>query len=556
MVNKPIKLQGNFNLYSGDIITINNSNPLLVEVENEENQTIKLRNIKDDKYLKKSFFSKINKSLDFSADFKDALVFTVKKNKDDEISLQRKDKYLELDDKEFRLSSEEKWLTVDKQKDIENVVNYSEEIIEVNLCEEKIEKIVDDEKSLIVRDFHDNKSGNSSKHTFKFTESKQKEHSFTWSNDFTLGVSVNFKLTCSSVAGIDISGQFQAKSGTSNTVKETVTETTEKSLEVICPPWKKMQVVSEIKKTKLTIPYIANIKRKIGGTTYKYLIDGEYSCEESLCGNSSNEEIVARNILLVGCTGSGKSTLAKVLSGDDRFEEGSGSVSKTKFFKKSDEFKWKENDYYVIDNIGFGDTKLSEREELIRIGKAINAAYQGLSHVLFVFGGRFSDKEKEGFQKLAALKITNSYITLVRSKFVNFGNKEACEKDREALAEESPEISQLLNNCRGILHIDNGKDRSRNKSQKKVLDYLNNNCGDNPFKPKEWEDISVLIEDYLKDKKKLENEKSQVSTDQKEAIEQQIDILKENTAAQVKEKIQGEEINEVFQLAQIVHKEK
>src|ERR1700722_17155845 len=108
MVNKPIKLQGNFNLYSGDIITINNSNPLLVEVENEENQTIKLRNIKDDKYLKKSFFSKINKSLDFSADFKDALVFTVKKNKDDEISLQRKDKYLELDDKEFRLSSEEK----------------------------------------------------------------------------------------------------------------------------------------------------------------------------------------------------------------------------------------------------------------------------------------------------------------------------------------------------------------------------------------------------------------------------------------------------------------
>jgi hypothetical protein len=47
-----------------------------------------------------------------------------------------------------------------------------------------------------------------------------------------------------------------------------------------------------------------------------------------------------------------------------------------------------------------------------------------------------------------------------------------------------------------------------------------------------------------------------VSTDQKEAIEQQIDILKENTAAQVKEKIQGEEINEVFQLAQIVHKEK
>jgi ABC-type uncharacterized transport system ATPase subunit len=70
-----------------------------------------------------------------------------------------------------------------------------------------------------------------------------------------------------------------------------------------------------------------------------YSIKGEYfsdSYSESRC---LAEEIPIRNILLVGCTGSGKSTLAKILSGDNRFEEGSGSVSKTKFFKKSEEFK-------------------------------------------------------------------------------------------------------------------------------------------------------------------------------------------------------------------------
>jgi len=139
----------------------------------------------------------------------------------------------------------------------------------------------------------------------------------------------------------------------------------------------------------------------------------------------------------------------------------------------------------VIDNIGFGDNKVSERDVLIRIGQAINSAYQGLSHVLFVFDGRFSDKEKEGFRKLAALKITNSYITLVRSKFDNFYNEDECEEDRIVLEKESPEISQLLNNCRGLLHIDNGDKDSRDDSREKVLDYLNNNCEDNPFKPKE-----------------------------------------------------------------------
>jgi len=208
----------------------------------------------------------------------------------------------------------------------------------------------------------------------------------------------------------------------------------------------------------------------------------------------------------------------------------------------------------VIDNIGFGDIKVSERDVLIRIGEAINSARQGLGQVLFVFDGRFSDKEKEGFRKLAALKITNSYITLVRSKFDNFGNEEECERDRELLEKESPEINQMVNNCRGLLHVDNGDEDSRGDSRKKTLDYLDNNCEDNPFKPKEWEDISSLIEDYFKEKEKLEDEKSQANVDQKEAIEQQIDNLKTNTAEQVKEKVKEGEINEFIQVIQVVKK--
>ncbi|KLL04519.1 MAG: hypothetical protein MRERV_20c051 [Mycoplasmataceae bacterium RV_VA103A] len=487
-----------------------------------------------------------------STSFEDALIFTIKQNSNGETSLQTNDnKYLKLDSKNFNLSSKERLLTINKQQNIENIADF-EEIVEITkLHKEKAEKI-NEEEFLIACKTYDNKTDKSLEYTFGFTESIQKEHNFTLSTDFTLGASA--KLSCSSIVGAEIGGQIEKKTITSNSITETENKTVEESFKVDCSPWKKTRVKLLTKKVKLLTPYTATIKRTIGERTYEYLIDGKYFSDNYSESHYLTEEITVKNILLVGCTGSGKSTLAKVLSGDNKFEAGDGSVSKTKFFKKSDEFKWKENGYCVIDNIGFGDTKLSEREELIRIGKAINAAYQGLSHVLFVFGGRFSDKEKEGFRKLAALRITNYYITLVRSKFDNFYNEDECKEDEELLRKESPEISQLFDNCRGILHIDNGDEDSRDESREKVLDYLHNNCENDPFKPEEWKDITSLIEDYFREKTKLENEKDQANDVQKQVIEQKIDILKNDTAAQVKEKIQGEEISGVFQLAQIVQK--
>jgi hypothetical protein len=111
MANELIKLENNLYLYSGDIITINNSSPLLIEIITD--QTVKLRNVKDDNYLSKNskilkkFLGKSN-LLKFSTNFDNALIFTVKKNDNSKISLQENDKYLELDNKNFHLSSEEK----------------------------------------------------------------------------------------------------------------------------------------------------------------------------------------------------------------------------------------------------------------------------------------------------------------------------------------------------------------------------------------------------------------------------------------------------------------
>src|SRR4051812_23899642 len=111
MKSEPIKLQDNLHLYSGDVITINNSSPLLIEITAD--QTIKLRDIEDDKYLnednKLSIKKLLSKSkLKFSTNFESALVFTIKKDNSGKIGLQAGDKYLKSDSKNFSLSSKER----------------------------------------------------------------------------------------------------------------------------------------------------------------------------------------------------------------------------------------------------------------------------------------------------------------------------------------------------------------------------------------------------------------------------------------------------------------
>ena len=548
MPNEPIKLQSNLNLYSGDVIKISNNNTLLVEVENDKNKTIKLRKIKSNKYLSKNFLP-IIKSLSFSTDFESVLTFTINQSNNGKISLQTDDnKYLKSDGKNFSLSSKKRLLTITKQQNIKNIANFEETIEIIKLHKEKEEKN-NNEEVLINCKSYDNKTNNPLEYNFTFSESIQKEHNFTCSDDFAWGVSAKF--SCSPIAGLEMNGQIEKKTSISNSITKIETKTIQESLRVKCTPWKKTRVKLLARKVELLTPYTANVKRTIGEKSYEYLIDGEYSSNnysESCC---LTEEITARNILIVGLTGSGKSTLAKVLSGSDEFVESSQSTSGTKWGKKSNEFEWEGNYYCVIDNIGFGDTKVSERDVLMRIGEAINSAYQGLNHVLFVFDGRFSDKEKESFRKLAALKITNSYITLIKSNFDNFGNKRVCDKDRKLLEQESSEINQLLNNCRGLLHIDNDDKDSRDKSRKKVLDHLHSHCLSSPFKPKEWENISSLIDKYFEEKGKLEKNKNQADVEQKKVIEQQIDNLKTDTADQIKEKMKGEEIREFIEIIEV-----
>src|SRR5437763_1284908 len=120
-----------------------------------------------------------------------------------------------------------------------------------------------------------------------------------------------------------------------------------------------------------------------------------------------------RNILLIGRAGNGKSTLANVLSGTEKFIESSSSVSETKKVQdekfelevkvmlggndNNDNLKIK---FCVIDTIGIGDTSLKPKEVFAEIARACNMLKNGLYHVFFIIGGKFTKEEIEAYDML------------------------------------------------------------------------------------------------------------------------------------------------------------
>ncbi|CFW92701.1 protein of unknown function (AIG1 domain) [endosymbiont DhMRE of Dentiscutata heterogama] len=245
-----------------------------------------------------------------------------------------------------------------------------------------------------------------------------------------------------------------------------------------------------------------------------------------------------RNILIVGITGNGKSTLANALSNTEQFKEGGYSTSTTKNFQVSDIFEWKGKKYRVIDNVGFGDTsKLSERDNLFKIGEGIHSTKEGINQVLFIFQGRFTSEQSlayKTFKDFISESQITKFTTLVRTNFSDFKIKEICQKDQQALFnenEKSGELKEIISFCNSIIHVDNPstnisaaddedeKEREererklnsnkkiRTESRERVLNYLVKNCLE-IYKLKEWDDIYEMVEKYMGKKEKIKQSSS------------------------------------------------
>ncbi|CAI2194882.1 14188_t:CDS:1 [Funneliformis geosporum] len=263
-----------------------------------------------------------------------------------------------------------------------------------------------------------------------------------------------------------------------------------------------------------------------------------------------------RNILLIGRTGNGKSTLANVISGTKKFRERADSVSETRRIEVAE---FEENitrdgsekiRYRVIDTVGIGDTRLTPRAVLGTIQEAKEYLEQGLSQILFITNGRFTEEERIAYKLLRTVIFDNEvsrYTTIIRTNFPGFENEEDCRRDTQALKNENRELLDIVNSAK-IIYVDNPpitsgnarrnavNEETRAVSREILLTLLGTFRGN--YRPENLIQMNERINNYKTEKEKLEEElkeKDKMMKEQGEKLQEQINNLSNQQTAKMKE---------------------
>jgi hypothetical protein len=194
---------------------------------------------------------------------------------------------------------------------------------------------------------------------------------------------------------------------------------------------------------------------------------------------------------------------------------------------------------------------LTKKEVLYRIAEAVRKVRDGLSQILFVTSGRFTEKEIEAYKVLKEYifdaNIVN-YTTIVRTNFPNFRNYNKCEEDKSLMVRENNSIYDIVTSCGNrVIHVDNPSmniddelertlsKRKREDSRNKLLSHLAQ--FQIPYKPSNLDYLNSKINGYMTDIERLQNNLSDVrslSEEQKKQMQRTINELQEKVAQQVR----------------------
>ncbi|CAB4494273.1 P-loop containing nucleoside triphosphate hydrolase protein [Rhizophagus irregularis] len=258
--------------------------------------------------------------------------------------------------------------------------------------------------------------------------------------------------------------------------------------------------------------------------------------------------IETRNILLIGRTGNGKSALANVISGTSKFKESEFVNSET----KDVQIEIVDIDginYKIVDTVGLGDTELTMQQVLNKLADASHVLRKGLSQVLFVTSGRFTEEELIAFDLLRTVLFDENivnYTTIVRTKFPGFRKPEKCEEDKKRM--ENDKRTEVVKLCNKFIHVNNlsedeDPEQKAREDSRIILRTLLRTCQD-VYKPKNLDEMNERIRGYMTEKEKMIKEmeelrnKGQLSEEELRKHQKKIESLEKEIASKVAQPVQ------------------